>query len=365
MDVPSTPISTSAPTFQRSAITIGELVVDTSVQVTLEDARSEATQLFCELSEPQQRRLAEEAWQIGLRALGNAQAQARESKLADIGKTLLDDVESVLGRHVASQLSSVETAMNRYFDPQDGEVNRRVQAFLADDGMLNRVLSEQLTGEQSQLARTLAAQVGEHSELFKRLDPDHKGSVVQMFEERLGAVLVENQRAMSQALDPAAPDGALTRLLTSLRKEMEEAQRRGASQLQKAVAALDANDETSAIARLIKETGKTQQALLRAINIEALRDVDERIQSELKRIAKMRGEVAKIMRAGETLENELRIGEKKLGTLVEKAKSTLAALNVELHDREVEVANPIVAPEMAFESMADVQGAGRRATISG
>lgn len=554
MDVPPT----NTPMLQRSAITIGELVVDTSVQLTLEDARSEATQLFGELSEPQQRQLAEEAWQIGLRALGNAQAQARESRLEDIGKTLLGDVDTVLKRHVSTQLTAVETAMNRYFDPQDGEVNRRMACFLADDGMLHRVLSEHLSGEQSQLARTLAAQVGEHSELFKRLDPDHKGSVIQMFEERLAGVLRESQREMSQALDPAAPDGALARLLTSLRKEMEQGQQRGANQLAKAVAALDANDETSAIARLMKETEKTQQALLRAINpanadspmatvskvirdllesqgqsqrellelqakrheeldrfirdalartetqkasdassprggstfedqvidfitaacgteyvveptgnttghvgrskvgdalvgfptesifsgccvvveakrdasynpakmlaemekarqnraaevglfvmarasawsgapefarfgttifvlwdpedrgsdaflqaalfsatfmatrrrsdadqgdVEALRDVDDRIQAELKRIAKMRNEVAKIMRAGETLENELRVGDDKLRKLVQKAKATLAALNVELLDREVEVENPLSVPETSF-----------------
>ena len=167
MDVPST----HSPTLQRSAITIDALVVDESVQVTLDDARSEATQLFAELPEPQQRRLAEEAWQIGLRALGNAQAQARESKLEDIGKTLLGDVDAAMKRHVAGQLDAVESAMARFFDPKDGEVNRRMQAFLADDGMLDRLLTEQLTGEHSQLARTLASQVGEHSELFSGSTP--------------------------------------------------------------------------------------------------------------------------------------------------------------------------------------------------
>ena len=550
MDVPST----HSPTLQRSAITIDALVVDESVQVTLDDARSEATQLFAELPEPQQRRLAEEAWQIGLRALGNAQAQARESKLEDIGKTLLGDVDAAMKRHVAGQLDAVESAMARFFDPKDGEVNRRMQAFLADDGMLDRLLTEQLTGEHSQLARTLASQVGEHSELFKRLDPDHKGGVIQLFEERLGAVLAKNQRDMAQALNPAAPDGALSRMLTTLRTQMEEANKRGANQLEKAVAALDANDQNSAIARLVKASESAQQEVLRAINpqnedspiaavrkviadllhaqgqshrellerqgkrqqeleqyireviarsesrkesdassprggatfeeqvvdfithacgteyiveptgsstgklgrckvgdalvrfpaqsifsgcnvvveakrdasynaakmlaemdkardnrgadvglfvlarasawsgapefcrygntifvqwdpedqtsdamlkaalfsatfmatrrsstanqgdIEALHDVDARIQAELERVAKMRKQVDKIARAAEALHEHLRIGGDRLGKLLEKAKSTLAALDVEVHDREIEVENPIAVP---------------------
>lgn len=554
MDVPST----HTPKLHRSAITIDALVVDESVQVALEDARSEATQLFGELSEPQQRRLAEEAWQIGLRALGNAQAQARENKLEDIGKTLLDDVDAAMKRHVAGQLDAVEIAMKAYFDPQDGEVQRRMAAFLDDGGSLQRVLEEQLTGEHSQLARTLATQVGEHSELFKRLDPDHKGGVVQMFEERLSAALDKGHRDMARALDPAATDGALARVLTSLRKEMEEAQRRGASQLEKAVAALDANDENSAIARLVKATEQTQRDLLHAINpqnegspmaavrtviadllhaqgqshrelleqqgkrqqeldqyirdvvarsdsrkesdassprggatfeeevvdfitavcgtdyiveptgstsgslgrckvgdavvrfpaesifsgcsvvveakrdasynaarmldemtkarenrgadiglfviarasawagapefarygntvmvqwdpedptsdavlkaavfsatfmatrrstnadqgdIEALQDVDGRIQAELKRITKMRKEVDKIVKASETLHDELRIGDKKLAKLLEKAKATLTALDVELHENEVEVENPIAVRKTTF-----------------
>lgn len=550
MDVPST----NTPSLERAAITVGELLVDDSVQVTLDDARSEATQLFGELSDAQRRRLAEEAWQIGLRALGNAQAQARESKLEDIGKTLLDDVDAAMKDHVARQLAAVESAMARYFDPRDGEVHRRMQAFLCEDGVLDRLLSEQLTGEHSQLARTLAAQVGEHSELFKRLDPNHKGSAIQLFEERLSAVLDANHNAMARALDPAAPDGALARVLTSLRKEMEESHRRGANQLEKAVAALDANDENSAIARLVKATEATQQELLRAINphnegspmaavrsviaellhaqgqshrellerqgkrqqeldqyirdvvarsetrresdassprggatfeeqvvdfitgacgteyiveptgstsgklsrckvgdavvrfpaqsiwsgcnlvveakrdasynaakmlaemdkarenrgaevglfvmasasawpgapefsrygntifvqwdpedpcsnamlkaalfsatfmatrrssnadqgdLEALHDVDTRIQAELDRIIKMRKEVDKITRAAETLQDQLRIGGDKLGKLLEKAKATLLALDVQLHDRELEVANPLCVP---------------------
>lgn len=518
MDVPST----TTPTLQGSAITIDELVVGQSVHVALDDARSEATQIFCELSEPQQRRLAEEAWRIGLRALGNARAQARESKLEDIGKTLQSDLEAALKRH---------------------------------DGTLERLLTDQITGEHSQLARTLAAQVGEHSELFKRLDPDHKGGVIQLFEERLAAVLEKSQRDMARALDPAADDGALARMLTSLRKDMEEAQQRGTNQLAKAVSELDANDESSAIARLMKQNENTQQALLRAINpanadspmaavrkvledllaaqgnsqrellerqakrteelhrsirdalvrtetqkasdassprggttfeeqvvdfitaacgteyiveptgsttgklgrckvgdalvrfptqsifngcnvvveakrdasynaakmlaemdkarenrgadvglfviarasawsgapefsrygntifvqwdpedpssdamlkaalfsatfmatrrsstantgdITALQDVDACIQAELDRVAKMRKEVEKIARAADTLKEQLRIGNDRLGKLLENAKATLAALDVELHDREVEVENPIAVPD--------------------
>ena len=71
------------------------------------------------------------------------------------------------------------------------------------------------------------------------------------------------------------------------------------------------------------------------------------VQAELDRVGKMRKEVDKIIRAAETLHDQLRIGGDKLGKLLDKAKATLASLDIELHDREVEVANPIAVPGTA------------------
>lgn len=245
---------------------VADVTLDDGLHVNLNDSRAEASVLFHDLGEADRRLLAADAWRIGLRALGNAHSQARESRFEDIGKALVGDVERELRAHFDRQFETMEHSFKRYFDPSEGEVAQRMTAFLADEGVLHRLLRDQIGGDRSVLAQTLARHVGENSELFRRLSPSDKHGVVQVLEERVRAVLEQNQQALLVALDPLAEHGAVAKLLRTLRKDLEDAQAQGGRQLQKAVAALDANDETSAISRLMRETQAAQRQLVAALN---------------------------------------------------------------------------------------------------
>jgi len=243
-----------------------EVTLDGGLHIALRDSRAEASDLFQNLAEPERCTLAADAWRIGLRALGNAYSQARESRIEDIGRALVGDVERGVRTHLEHQLETMVSVFKRYFDPAEGEVAQRMTAFLADEGVLHRLLRDQIGGDRSVLAQTLARHVGENSELFRRLSPSDKQGVVQVLEERVRLVLEQNQQALLVALDPLAEHGAVAKLLRTLRKDLEDAQNQGSRQLQKAVAALDANDETSAISRLMRETRAAQQHLVAALN---------------------------------------------------------------------------------------------------
>lgn len=134
-------------------------------------------------------------------------------------------------------------------------MTRRLEEFVADEGTLARFLHDYVGDGQSVLSQTLAQRLGEGSELFKKLSPTEKDGLVQILESRLGEVMQANQRELSKALDPLAKDGAVARMLRSLREELESADKDRATQLQKAIAALDANDENSLMSRLVRETG--------------------------------------------------------------------------------------------------------------
>ena len=73
------------------------------VGVNLSDMRSDALALFQATAEDRRAQLAEDAWVIGLRALRNAYAQAEESRLQDIGKSLLSDMDRELKAHVEAR----------------------------------------------------------------------------------------------------------------------------------------------------------------------------------------------------------------------------------------------------------------------
>lgn len=76
-------------------------------------------------------------------------------------------------------------------------------------------------------------------------------------------------------------------------------------------------------------------------DLQALEKVEQRVRTEIARLEKIRAAAEKIRSQVDTIENEVRVGHKKLGILVRDAKKTLAALNVELSEEDEERESPI------------------------
>lgn len=77
-------------------------------------------------------------------------------------------------------------------------------------------------------------------------------------------------------------------------------------------------------------------------NLEALADVEQRVERELKRHAKMRSLSESIQKKSEELIEEVRKGEKGLKLLLKDAKATLKALDVELTSVDEEREEPLL-----------------------
>lgn len=241
-------------------------VQSSQVEAHIRDRRGDTTGLFAELAEQERQQLAQDAWSIGLRALGNAYSQARESRLSEVGESLLGDMTRSLEEQLRVQQKTLQETLARFFDPSDGEMSKRFDAFVDDQGALAQFLQAQMGTQQGALARTLAQQVGAESELFKKLSPNEKEGLVRVLEGRLSAMFDANEKRLTNALDPLAENGAVARLMRTLRDEIQGAEEDRTKQLNKAVAALDANDENSLISKLGRETRAAQQTLLRSLN---------------------------------------------------------------------------------------------------
>lgn len=246
-------------------------VVLTSEEIAAEirDRRPESIGLFEELGEAARDQLVLDAWTIGLRALGNAHTAAQESKLKDIGASLLSDIDRQLRAHIEQQQQTIGAVLARFFDPNDGQVSQRLAAFVDDQGVLARLLERYLGPQNSVLAEALAKQVGETSPLFKKLSPTESTGLVKVLEAQLRAVMGESHAEVVRALDPLAEDGAVARFLKSLRDELRGADEDRQKQLSAALAALDANDESSLLSRLVRETNNARQEVLAAVNPDA------------------------------------------------------------------------------------------------
>jgi hypothetical protein len=240
------------------------------VAADIRDQRLDTVGLFSQLAEAQREQLASDAWSIGLRALANAHARAQEARLQDIGKELIGEIDRQLKTHIEDQQQTIATVLGRFFDPRDGQVSQRLASFVDDQGVLARLLDKYLAPQNSVLAQTLARQMGETSPLFKKLSPTDSEGLVKILEAQLREVMDDGHAELVRALDPLAEDGAVARFLRSLREELKSADEDRAKQLAAALAALNANDENSLLSRLMRETTRARQAVLHAVNPDAL-----------------------------------------------------------------------------------------------
>ena len=76
-------------------------------------------------------------------------------------------------------------------------------------------------------------------------------------------------------------------------------------------------------------------------DLQALQSVEQRIIGELRRLDKIRKAAESIRKQAEVIEKEIAVGDKKLNKILEDAKKTLTALNVELRDEALERLCPI------------------------
>ena len=271
-------------------------VTESLVRACVEDTRDETREIFEKLSEEDRNTLALDAWTIGLRALSNAYREARESRLQDIGKSVLEDMDAQLKSMLALQEKQLRDALGQFFDPSSGEVTRRLKDFVDDRGELARFLEKHVGVEDSTLAKTLARQVGENSELFKKLSPTDKEGLIHVLEERLGEVMSSSEEQVARALDPMAEDSPVSRFLKSLQDKLKASQQSQAEQLTEALKAIDANDETSLINRLAKETREAKTSMLQAINPQDPRSPLGSMKAALEAMLEKEGHSAKEFR---------------------------------------------------------------------
>lgn len=93
-------------------------------------------------------------------------------------------------------------------------------------------------------------------------------------------------------------------------------------------------------------------------DVNALQGVEQRLVKELERLTNIKKAADSIAKQAETIQKEVAVGESKLKKILLDAKSTLTALNVELHDEALEAGSPIainaVGVSLERESANDV-----------
>lgn len=230
---------------------------------------------------PARVRFARTALRIGVLCLREASGEIDADAVKRAGDDLLGQMRELLAERAAAMTGDMVQTLARYLDPADGLVHRRMQALLDKDGELDRVLTDQIGGDQSALARQLAAHLGEHSPLFRMLAPDAADGLKARLAQATEVALTEHRDHLVRQFSLDDPASALSRLV----REIEARQMRlgddvkGQVEVLRKELTLDAPD--SALSRMHAMLHAAQGQIDKHLTLDAEDSALARVRREL------------------------------------------------------------------------------------
>lgn len=201
------------------------------------------------------------ALRLGVLALRQARGQLDADTLRQEGTELLSQVRLALTAHQNDLKSSMAMTLKEYFDPQSGRFHERVDRLLKKDGELETLLAHKLTGEDSELRRTLTTYVGQESLLFKLLSPNEGEGILKALKTTMGVELEDQRKRVLNEFSLDNKTSALSRFVTELTDHNGELKNDLKSKIDTVVKEFSLNEEDSALSRLVRQVDRAQKAI--------------------------------------------------------------------------------------------------------
>ncbi|HLK36335.1 MAG TPA: hypothetical protein VKU41_06250 [Polyangiaceae bacterium] len=238
-------------------------------------------------------RYALAALRIGVLALRTASGQIDAVSVREAGNALIAEVRELLSARVAEMTERVSSALSQYLDPQSGALPQRLQTLVSADGELERLLDAHVGQNDSILARSLAAHLGEASPLFKMLSPTEATGLRGQLTTTIEQALEGQRQLILREFSLDRKDSALSRLVGEFSMDDEGSAMSRLSKMLEATSVqiektLTLDDDTSplsrlrrelfaAVERLVKDSGEFQSQVR-----EALARLDTRRREEVR-----------------------------------------------------------------------------------
>ncbi len=248
--------------------------------LSIEDRETIALLLAID-DELERERHAAAALKIGVLAMQRASSELDGTKLRREGERLISELELLLARRANDMSFRVEQAFRDYLDPHGGHLAHRLERLVANDGELANVLRMHVSGDQSEIARTLARHVGEHSPLFRWLDPEHgdglRGQIARVLEQELTR---QRERLLEQfSLD--REDSALSRLVVNIKSEQSRLRSDFQDDVKRMVAQFSLDDDSSALSRLVRQVHDASSSIVQQFSLDTDASALSRLRREL------------------------------------------------------------------------------------
>jgi hypothetical protein len=211
---------------------------------------------------------ASTALRIGVLALRTASGAIDAGTIRSAGEKLVTDLREQLAAHGAQMSRELAGELTRYLDPSTGGLAQRLDSLLRKDGDLERVLQSHLDGDQSVLARTLAARIGESSPIFRMLSPTDAGGLRAQLAGTIEKALAEQRDLVLREFSLDRKESALSRLVAELKEAQTTLREDLKDGVQGVVQEFSLDKPDSALSRLVGRVESTQKLLAEQFSLD-------------------------------------------------------------------------------------------------
>jgi hypothetical protein len=229
----------------------------------------------------EQARVALTALRIGVLALRQARGQIDAEVVRNEGQRILEEMQFKLTAHQTTLGESMARTLAEYFDPASGRFSERVKRLVEKDGELERLLRDQLAGDESALGRTLAASVGERSPLMKVLSPTESEGLLVALQRAVETQLGAQRDAVLRQFSLDVPDSALSRLVKDVTDRNGDLEKALTTRIDVVTKEFSLDNEGGALTRLVGRVEQAQKQITREFSLDEEASALYRMRSEL------------------------------------------------------------------------------------
>jgi len=201
------------------------------------------------------------ALRIGLLSLKHARGQIDADAVKREGDRLLQDLGKSLESYRAQLNDNVTSVLKEYFDPNNGRFQERLERLVKKDGDLELLLRRQIGVDGSELAKTLAAHVGEHSPIMTLLDPEESTGLVQAVRNSAEEVSQAERAIILAEFSLDNKDSALSRMVAELTEKNGQLSGDLTLKVDEVVKEFSLDAEDSALSRLVRKVEAAQRTI--------------------------------------------------------------------------------------------------------
>lgn len=231
-----------------------------------------------EAGEPREQ-FALQALRIGVLALRQAHGTFDADAVRHESDRMLAGLQHKLDQHAEGVNERLTSVLREYFDPQSGRFQERLDRLVQRDGELESVLRRQVGQEDSELRRTLTAQLGEDSPLMKVLSPNESQGLLGALGETLQSQLTVQRETVLKEFSLDNRDGALSRFVQELSSQHGELSEKLEHRIDEVVREFSLDEEDSALSRLVRNVDRAQKTITSEFSLDEESSALSRLKS--------------------------------------------------------------------------------------